>query len=225
MEDGETLFANEIYVNGNRWYLAQDIDGDAPGWSATQAEENELAQRLFGSTPASLDERDRDGTSQIGEPTTTPYKNQPSTVSNAETTVGDYIPDDLRDLDIDETLFNNDPQFLDNGDLDGFSENDSNNGDYSDVDLNEYYTPPPSPTQTSDSATFNITQGSQEYMEQFIRRLPPSVMREQRPHKIVPFNMLPSPHRFDSGISEGSGNYCSLICTFLGCMNLKKITE
>ncbi len=218
MEDGETLFANEIYVNGNRWYLTRDIDGDAPRRSATQAEENELAQRLFRSTPASLD----DG-STIREPTTTSDENEPSTVSYTETTVGDYIPDDLRDLDIDETFFNNDPHFLDNGELDRFSENDSNDGDYSDVDLDQYFTPPPSPTQISDSDAFNITQGSQEDMEQFIRRLPPSVMRDQRPHEIVPFNVISSRHRFDSGISQGSGNYCSFNCSFLECTNYIKI--
>ena len=227
MEDGETLFANEIYVNGDRWYLARDTDEDAPRRTASQAEEDELARRLLHSTPATYTERDSDATRPITEHTTG-TENNPNVVYYRETTAGDDIPGDLRDLDMHDTIFEGDTDFLPNDQLDRFSDTDSNNGAFSDIDLDDYYTPPASPTQISDSSAFNITQGSQQDYEKIIRRLPPSVIRGRQPHQIVPLNLIPSPSRLDSSINQPSGNYTILLIVFpqtpcfSSCMYLKK---
>lgn len=207
MENGETLFANEIYVNGDRWFLARDTDVDAPRRTASQAEEDDLARRLLHSTPASFTEGDADGPSPLAEDTTTGYQNNPSTFYDGETTVADDLPDDLRDLDFHESILEAHTEFPPDGQLDRFSDTNSSNGEFSDIDLDDYYTPPASPTQISESTPFNITEGSQHDMEQFIRRLPPSVIRGNQPHQIVPLNLIPSPSRLDSSINQPSGNY------------------
>ncbi len=161
LQEGEALFANEIYVNGNRWYLAKDADPDAPRRSASQAEEDELAQRFSGSTAASVTQRDADGSSQITQVSATDYHDKSRVVTESATTLEYHIPDDLRDVDIDESLFARDTDLEDNVELYDVSDidNDSDNGELSEVGFDHYYTPPTSPSQINKNATFNITHG------------------------------------------------------------------
>ncbi len=212
-EDGEATFAKEIYVNGNRWYLARETDSHASVRTASQQEENDLAQRLLHSTQASLLERDNHETSRITESMPGSSTNDGTTAYESQTTPAYNVPDDLRDVEIDESLFLSDLELLPNGQLDRFPEIDSNNGENIAHHMEEYYTPPTSPSQTVQSAFFNITQASQAELHEFVRGLPPSVLAGQQEPEIRRVNLIGPPHRLESGLTYGSGNLIFLYYT------------
>ncbi len=209
LEEGEAQFANEIYVNGHRWYLAKDLDPDAPRRTASQVEEDDLAQRLSVSTQASITDGEADGTSQVTPPPTMRYGDESVVVTESEKSLEYRVPDDLRNVDIDESLFTGDTDMENNAELYDVSEIDTDldNSELPEVDSDHYFTPPNSPSEISQNPAFNISDASREEQGQIIRRLPPSVLDGRGQHQIVPFNMLPSPPRLQSSLTEGSGKY------------------
>ena len=216
MEDGEAQFANEIYVNGNRWYLAKDIDPDAPRRTASQLEENDLAQRLSMSTQASFTEGEQDATSQVTQAPRIDYQDETTDVTETYTSLEYSVRDDLLDVDIDESLFTGDTDMEDNADLYEVSDNDidsdnididSDNSELPEGDSDTYFTPPNSPSEISQNSSFDILDASQEDAEKINRGLRPSVINGHKQHEIVPFNLLPAPPRLQSSITQGSGKY------------------
>ena len=211
LQQGETEFAAEIYVNGQRWFPQDSREDGVSHRTPSQEAENDLAERIWHTTAQPLDNTihiNGDRMQTVEQTTEEPDSLEKDGRDTTRISV-DVMDADMGDIPVHEDFLHpdtevpSDVEWGDNGEDFAFNKNRY------EEDLDVYDTPPSSPAE---AITFFGNETSKAEIDEFVRRLPPNVLGtdsddEDGEQDEVIFAPTPSPFVANGLVTQVTGKY------------------